>query len=109
MKTHKCKTSSYKVSHGVVMYSIGKIVYIVVTLYGDRWLLDKLWYPIIRWINTNSLCKIPEINIMLHVNYTIIKTIINIKGENLYESGIVISSRGFTLAFDYISHHLSLK
>ena len=31
------KSSSYKISHGDVVYSVGNIVNIVVTLYGDRW------------------------------------------------------------------------
>lgn len=70
MKTHKCKTSSCK---GEIMYSTEKIVHnTIVTLYDDKWLLDKLWYPIVGQININSLCKISEINIMLYVNSTII-------------------------------------
>ena len=39
------QTSSYRISHGEVMYCIGNIVNSIVTvLYGDRWLPDLLWW-----------------------------------------------------------------
>ena len=42
------------------------------TLYIDRWLLDCSGH-IIRYISVKSLCCALETNIILYVNYTLIK------------------------------------
>ena len=55
------------------MYNIGNIVNnIVITLYGDRWLLDLSWYSNSNpsYINVKLLCCIPKTNMILYVNYT---------------------------------------
>lgn len=39
------------------------VINTVVTLHGDRWLLDLLD------VNVKSLCSISETNIILHINY----------------------------------------
>lgn len=50
-----------------LMYSIGKTVNnIVVTLHGESYLLDLLWWShCTRFINVGSLCYIPKTNIKL--------------------------------------------
>ena len=60
---------SYNISHGDVKYSIGnRVDNTIITMYGDRWLLDCCSHHLVRYINIEFLCYIPETNIMLYVN-----------------------------------------
>lgn len=55
------------------MYGIENTVdNIAITLYSDRRLLDLLWWPLCK-VYVKSLCFTPETNIILFVNYTLIK------------------------------------
>ena len=42
---------------------------IVITLYGNRRLLDLSWWSFIICANVKSLCSIPAANIILYINY----------------------------------------
>ena len=60
------------------MHSTGNTVNnSVITLYGDRWLLDFYGsdHIIIRYINVKLLCGTPETNMILYIRYTLIKEI----------------------------------
>lgn len=56
------------------MTSTGEIVNVIImTLYGDGWLLDLLCDHIIRNINVEPLCCTPGNNKYCYVNYTLIE------------------------------------
>ena len=46
---------------------------IIITLYGDRWLLAYCGDHFIMYINVKLKCSVPETNIILYVNYVSIK------------------------------------
>lgn len=53
------------------MYNLGNTVNnIVITLYGDGWLLDLSWWAILK---VEELCCTLEVNIILKAIYTLIK------------------------------------
>ena len=68
------QTSSYNISHGNIMCSIGNGVNnIVITAVGDRLLYRHCCDHFIRYINVESLCCTPAWNyyIVLKINFQI--------------------------------------
>lgn len=59
------------VSRGDVGHSTGsKASDIVITLYGDRWPLDLLWWSLHLYTHVESLCCTPTADVILYVSYT---------------------------------------
>lgn len=53
------------------MYSTGVTVSNIKDLCGDTWFLDFSWRSLVSFVNIESLCYLPETNIIIScINYT---------------------------------------
>ena len=69
IKRYRCPVIWFK-SHRDIIYSLRYMVSsIVITLYGNRGLLDLSWWSFIICANVKSLCSTPVANIILYINY----------------------------------------
>lgn len=58
-----------------------------VSMYGDGCWRDLLWWSFATYTNIEALYWIPEINILLYVNYTLMKNIKLTQNKNWYSMG----------------------
>ena len=88
------ETSSYKISHRNVICSIRNVPNnIVITSYGNKWLLDSSWWSFNNVFKFKSPYSTPKTSIILYVNYTLIKFFFFLR-VNIWGNASCVSSKG---------------